>query len=219
MIHHIDGLAPDKRFEVVLRIGTVAQLSRITYDLIDLRDHRLIASVSSSYQPDLYEIPGFSLQHALDTTVTWNSDSRFVALEEANHRHIGEVFLLTTLRTRSRNLLPIPKKEIVARIGKSWDKERLFSPIWTGRRTLTVEIAGKTFDAVGKTSSSAAYRVFLKIEANFRIRVVSIKEDPNWPFQGVQRNLSSGARRNGQRLGVGVWPNRPRFTGTRRAPS
>jgi hypothetical protein len=129
--HHIHGLSPNGRLEVIVsEVHTASDSARITYEVVERRSGRCLLQTPSSYQPDQFELPNFSLHHALETTVSWNKESTLVAVEEINHRHIGEVFVVALDGHARAHFVQLPKKEIVQATGRQWDNTACLPQNW-----------------------------------------------------------------------------------------
>lgn len=127
--------------------------------------------------PSSYEDAGnpFDLGHTQAATVAWSRDIRFIALDEATHRFIGDLFLVRLSRDRAI-LLDSPREAILKRTKQPWDRVSIHQPTWESRTRLSLYLHGllPPPDAIHKE-----FDVLLRIGRAGHILIEHVRERPH----------------------------------------
>ena len=118
------GLSPDAQFTVYVEQPD-APRGKIDYIIRERRSGRLFGRFESSYQPEEGNDSDFAWDQSHPSWIYWRGDSQYVAIEEANHHHIGTVILAERLK-RSFRQIPVREDKIMAYTKQRWDRGRLF---------------------------------------------------------------------------------------------
>ncbi len=146
------GTSPTGHYEIKLRSG-----KGLEYLL--LRDGKRIASATSSYH-STSDDGGFALKQAGDAEIHWNKEETFVAVDEANHRFIGDVLVFNL---GSGTVLEVSPLIMERKIVKKVDRMRVrVGQGWTGPKTLELAVGG-----IEKTDSGSLDRFEKKVTLTF----------------------------------------------------
>jgi hypothetical protein len=136
------SVAPNERYAV--QISEDGKLG-LVYQLILLKTTKVLLNIKSSYQVDESGERHFAVSTTEGASVYWSKDSRFVAIEESNHRYEGTVLAAFFSAPGKADPATIPLKEIKKRTGERWGRCRLYvdHPPWDDHRMLHLVLAGK----------------------------------------------------------------------------
>lgn len=133
------GVSPNGKFEVLMFVASDKHADpRMGYVVMSRSPARTLLRIPSSYDDPSNH---FDLAHTSDAKVAWSPDSRFVAIDEAVHRFIGEL-LLVRVSAHHASLLVVPREAILRRSNERWDRESIHEPQWTSPRDLSVYLHG-----------------------------------------------------------------------------
>jgi hypothetical protein len=131
-----DSVSPDKRYRII-----VAEVGgRISYRVTDTSNGGAVISLRSSYQPDSGS-DDWGFQQSLGATVKWRTDSRCVAIGEANHRRIGTV-LIARRTPKGFQQVPLSSEALMRASKLPWERGRLFFGEWGARDSIAVGLIG-----------------------------------------------------------------------------
>jgi hypothetical protein len=118
------GLSPDAQFTVFVEQADRPDTT-IQYVVRERRTEAVFGRLKSSYQPEEGNESDFAWDQSHPSWIYWRADSQYVAIDEANHNHIGTVILAQRLRHSFRQI-PVRERELMAYTNQPWDRARLF---------------------------------------------------------------------------------------------
>jgi hypothetical protein len=130
------SISPNKRYNV-----SVAEAEgRISYHLKDIRNRADVISSVSSYQPNLGSTE-WAMEQSLNAVVHWRKDSGCIAVEEANHRRIGTVFIARRTANGFEQV-PLDAQALMRKTKLPWERGRLFFEGWGNRDIVIIGLIG-----------------------------------------------------------------------------
>ena len=119
-----EGVSPDKHYTVFVEQGDTPH-AIIYYVVRDRRTGKSLGKFKSSYQDEGDDEGDFPWKQSHPSWIYWRADSRYVALDEANHNHIGTV-ILAHRRKSSFRQVPVSEDKLMHYTKQPWDRGRLF---------------------------------------------------------------------------------------------
>ncbi len=86
--------------------------STIYYAIRDRRNGAPLGRFKSSYQPEAGDDSTFAWDQSHPSWIYWRADSGYVAIDEANHRHIGTVILAQRFKSSFRQI-PVNEEQLM----------------------------------------------------------------------------------------------------------
>ena len=99
--------------------------SAIYYFIRDRRSGAAVGRLKSSYQPEPGDDGDFDWSQSHPSWIYWRADSRYVAIDEANHNREGTVLLASRLKSSFRQI-PVSEEQLMHYTRQPWDRGRLF---------------------------------------------------------------------------------------------
>lgn len=118
------GVSPDRQFTILVEQADTPQAT-IYYAVRDRRNGATLGRFKSSYQPEAGDENTFAWDQSHPSWIYWRADSRYVAIDEANHRRLGTVILAQRLKSSFRQI-PVGEEQLMSYTGQPWDRGRLF---------------------------------------------------------------------------------------------
>jgi hypothetical protein len=107
-----------------------------------VEDGEAVGIFPCSYQPEEGN-EEWSAEQARAASWHWHGDGKFLAVEEANHRHIGTVILARRFRGVFQPILLVTS-DLMTRSGENWERGRLFFGEWLPDDRVRIVLSGRT---------------------------------------------------------------------------
>jgi hypothetical protein len=145
------------------------------YSVISRPLGRVLLQLKSSYQPDEDTRAGesFDVEESLSAVVQWSANSRFVAIDEANHSFEGTVLVAFLDESGKAQKADIPEEEIKKRSGQRWDRCRLHLgyPPWSGHGRIHLVLSGKVVASKPSSVKGGARSRFEQAGCDVALRI------------------------------------------------
>ncbi|MDQ6623261.1 MAG: hypothetical protein M3Y86_07225 [Verrucomicrobiota bacterium] len=115
----------------------------ITYAIRESPSGRIVARISSSYQPDPGELPNWSFNHAARAHAYWDEASDIVAIDEAAHDYEGTVLIIMFRKGRQPKEIQLPEQKLVGLTGGKWERYRFGCDGWLQARQLGLSLVAQ----------------------------------------------------------------------------
>ncbi|MEY2564837.1 MAG: hypothetical protein QOH88_3030 [Verrucomicrobiota bacterium] len=123
-LSRIGGISPDAQITVFVEQADTPHAA-VRYVFRDRRSGAVLGRVKSSYQPEEGDDSDFAWELSHPSWIYWRGDSQYVAIDEANHNHMGTVVLARRLKDSFRQI-PVSEERLMAYTKQPWDRARLF---------------------------------------------------------------------------------------------
>ena len=131
-----DSLSPNKHYQVSLEHDN----GRLYYRIKTVRDGRLLLRFPCSYR--LGEgTEEWTQAQARAAEIHWRSDSGAVAVDEANHRLIGTVWIARRIKGVFSPLL-VNERILMDATQQKWDRGRIFFVDWGKGESIILSLSG-----------------------------------------------------------------------------
>lgn len=105
-----------KNSNFIVNISTPSKIidkGIIEYQILDTATRKVVLSIPSSYQIDGSMSPDFVLQNAKSAEYSSSKDGFRIAIDEANYRFKGKVFIVIFDESKKPSLVEITKKSFL----------------------------------------------------------------------------------------------------------
>ena len=203
------GVSPDAHFTVFVEQADTPHAT-IQYVVRERRHGSVFGRFKSSYQPEEGDDSDFAWDQSHPSWIYWRTDSQYVAIDEANHNHIGTVILAQRLRHSFRQI-PVSEQELMAYTKQPWDRGRLFfgNNCFLPHDRAEIVIVGLIRGQGKDESAEFGCSVILDLRRNGKILKVvlpKVTKSPNHAMQPRMEPAGSGATWTGSPKGA--WPGR-----------
>jgi hypothetical protein len=138
--------------------SSIISNGKIEYQMLDASTRKVVLSIPSSYQFDGSMSPDFVLQNAKAAEYCSSKDGFKIAIDEANYRFRGKVFIVVFDKSKKPSLIQITKDEVSPLVSGVLKSYRVrIDKGWSDNNTLSLSMGAIVQRPDGKTDSTTEY--------------------------------------------------------------